>query len=104
MTSTDSVRAFFAVDLADGKLELARQWGATHAINASEVDPVAAVAGALAAQAANGTNGVAIRDQLRSIGVAPGQSVVAGSDGVTEALETLADGRRQARYDLTCPD
>ncbi|MDE2869110.1 MAG: ABC transporter substrate-binding protein [Chloroflexota bacterium] len=52
----------------------------------------ATIALALAAQAANSTDGVAIRDRLRSIGVAPGQSVVAGPDGVAEALETLADG------------
>ncbi|MCY3956706.1 MAG: ABC transporter substrate-binding protein [Chloroflexi bacterium] len=52
----------------------------------------ATIALALAAQAANSTDGLAIRDQLRSIGVAPGQSVVAGPDGVAEALETLADG------------
>ena len=47
---------------------------------------------ALAAQAANSTDGAAIRDQLRSIGVAPGESVIAGPDGVAEALERLADG------------
>jgi len=52
----------------------------------------ATIALALAAKAANSTDGVAIRDQLRSIGVAPGESVVAGPDGVAEALETLADG------------
>ncbi|MDE2902621.1 MAG: ABC transporter substrate-binding protein [Chloroflexota bacterium] len=52
----------------------------------------ATIALALAAQSANSTDGVAIRDQLRSIGVAPGESVVAGPEGVTEALETLADG------------
>ena len=52
----------------------------------------ATIALALAAQAGNSTNGVAIRDQLRSIGVAPGQTVVAGPGGVAEALETLADG------------
>jgi S-(hydroxymethyl)glutathione dehydrogenase/alcohol dehydrogenase len=32
-----------AVDMNDGKLELAQQLGATHMVNASEVDPVAAV-------------------------------------------------------------
>lgn len=32
-----------AVDLDDGKLEFAKAFGATHTINASEVDPVAAV-------------------------------------------------------------
>lgn len=52
----------------------------------------ATIALALAAQAANSTDGGAIRDHLRSIGVAPGESVVAGPDGVAEALETLADG------------
>ena len=32
-----------AVDIADDKLEFAREWGATHTINSSEVDPVKAV-------------------------------------------------------------
>ena len=52
----------------------------------------ATIALALAAQAARSIDGGAVRDQLRSIGVAPGQSVVAGPDGVAQALETLADG------------
>jgi ABC-type branched-subunit amino acid transport system substrate-binding protein len=57
----------------------------------------ATIALALAAQAANSTDGVAIRDQLRSIGVAPGQAVVAGPGGLARALETLAD-RSQVVY------
>ena len=32
-----------AVDVADDKLDFARDWGATHTINSSEVDPVKAV-------------------------------------------------------------
>ena len=32
-----------AVDIADDKLEFAREWGATHTINSSEADPVQAV-------------------------------------------------------------
>ena len=51
----------------------------------------ATIALALAAQAANSTDGVAIRDQLRSIGVEPGQPVVAGPEGVARALEALAE-------------
>ncbi len=51
----------------------------------------AAIALALAAQAANSIEGVAIRDRLRSIGVEPGQYVVAGPEGVARALETLAE-------------
>ena len=51
----------------------------------------ATIALALAAQAANSTDGVAIRDQLRSIGVDPGQPVVAGPEGVARALEALAE-------------
>ena len=51
----------------------------------------ATIALALAAQAANSTDGVAIRDQLRSIGVDPGQPVGAGPEGVARALEALAE-------------
>lgn len=51
----------------------------------------ATIALALAAQAANSTDGVAIRDQLRSIGVEPGLPVVAGPEGVARALERLAE-------------
>ena len=53
----------------------------------------ATIALALAAQAANSIDGGAIRDQLRTIGVAPGQPVIAGPEGVAQALEALADGR-----------
>ncbi len=52
----------------------------------------ATMALALAAQAANSIDGAEIRDQLRSIGVAPGQSVIAGPDGISEALKELAQG------------
>lgn len=51
----------------------------------------ATIALALSAQAAHSTDGVAIRDQLRSIGVEPGQPVIAGPDGVAKALEALAE-------------
>ena len=43
MASLVQAYPVIAVDLADEKLEFARQWGATHTINASQVDPVAAV-------------------------------------------------------------
>ena len=52
----------------------------------------ATIALALAAQAANSIDGAEIRDQLRSIGVAPGQSVIAGPDGISQALKELAQG------------
>ena len=52
----------------------------------------ATIALALAAQAANSIDGADIRDQLRSIGVAPGQSVIAGPDGISQALKELAQG------------
>ncbi len=51
----------------------------------------ATIALALAAQAANTTDGVAIRDRLRSIGVEPGQPVVAEPEGIARALEALAE-------------
>ena len=43
MASILEAYPLIAVDLADDKLELARQFGATHTVNASEVDPVEAV-------------------------------------------------------------
>ena len=43
MASLVQAYPVIAVDLADEKLEFARQWGATHTINASQDDPVAAV-------------------------------------------------------------
>ena len=52
----------------------------------------AAIAIALAAQAAGSLDGAAIRDQLRAIGAAPGETVIAGPEGVARALERLADG------------
>ena len=52
----------------------------------------AAVAIALAAQAAGSLDGAAIRDQLRAIGGAPGELVIAGPEGIARALEVLGDG------------
>ena len=52
----------------------------------------AAVAIALAAQAAGSVEGAAIRDSLRAIGGPPGQIVIAGPDGIARALEILGDG------------
>ncbi len=52
----------------------------------------ATIAAALAAQAANSVDGGEIRDQLRAIGGAPGEIVVAGPEGVTRALALLAEG------------
>ena len=43
MASLVQAYPVIAVDLADDKLDFAREWGATHTINASQVDPVAAV-------------------------------------------------------------
>ena len=52
----------------------------------------AAVALALAAQAAGGVDGAAIRDRLRAVGAGPGAVVTAGPRGVTDALRILAQG------------
>ena len=52
----------------------------------------AAVALALAAQAAGSTGGAAIRDRLRAIGSGPGTVVHAGPDGIAAALGILAAG------------
>ena len=52
----------------------------------------AAIAIALAAEAAGSVDGAAIRDQLRAVGAAPGEAVIAGAAGVARALEVLASG------------
>ena len=52
----------------------------------------AAIALALAAQAAGGVDGAAIRDRLRAVGTGPGVVVTASQQGVTNALRILAAG------------
>ncbi|MDE2696915.1 MAG: ABC transporter substrate-binding protein [Chloroflexota bacterium] len=52
----------------------------------------AAIAIALAAEAAGSLHGGAIRDHLRWVGAAPGEVVIAGPDGVARALDLLAGG------------
>ena len=52
----------------------------------------AAIALALAAQAADSVDGAAIRDQLRQVAAAPGDRAIASADSVAAALKTLADG------------
>ncbi len=54
----------------------------------------AAVAIALAAQAAGSLDGVAIRDKLRSVGGGPGEKAIAGADGIAAALSALSEGRQ----------
>ena len=52
----------------------------------------ATVALALAAQSAGSVEGAAIRDRLRSVGTPPGESAIAGAEGVADALDALSDG------------
>ncbi len=52
----------------------------------------ATIALALAAQAAGGFDGAAIRDRLRSIGSAPGETVTAGPASIAAALGILEEG------------
>lgn len=52
----------------------------------------AAIALALASEAAGSTDGSAIRDQLRAVGSGPGEVVYAGPEGIARALEILSDG------------
>ena len=54
----------------------------------------AAVALALAAQAAGSLDGAAIRDQLRTVASPPGEMVPGTRDGVAEGLRLLAAGRQ----------
>ena len=51
----------------------------------------AAIALALAAQAAGSVDGAEIRDGLRAVGGGPGEVVIAGRDGVADALRILAE-------------
>lgn len=52
----------------------------------------AAIAIALAAEAAGSLEGSAIRDKLRSIGSGPGTTIVAGAEGIASGLEALERG------------
>ena len=52
----------------------------------------AAIALALAVQAAGSLDGAAIRDQLRPVGEEPGTKIIAGPDGVSQALAILREG------------
>ncbi len=52
----------------------------------------ATVALAFAAQAAGSANGPEIRDRLRGVGAGPGTAVVAGAEGIAEALRVLRRG------------
>ena len=52
----------------------------------------AVIAIALAAEAAGSTDSAAIRDRLRSVAQPPGRTVIAGPEGVREALEAVRNG------------
>ncbi len=52
----------------------------------------AAIAVMLAAEAAGSTGGPAIRDDLRGVGSAPGERVIPGPEGVSQALAIIRDG------------
>ncbi len=52
----------------------------------------AAIAIALAAEAAGNAEGSAIRDALRGIGSAPGEQVLPGVEGIARALSIIQDG------------
>ena len=54
----------------------------------------AAIVLALAAEAARSVDGAAIRDHLRAVGGRPGTVVVAGPQGIAEALRVLSRGGR----------
>ena len=58
----------------------------------------AAIAIALAAEAAGSVDGSAIRDKLRSIGSGPGVTVVAGAEGIASGLGALGRGE-EVDYD-----
>ena len=58
----------------------------------------AAIAIALAAQAARSLDGASIRDQLRSIGGPPGETAIAGAEGIAAALRALRE-KGEVDYD-----
>ena len=53
----------------------------------------AAIALALAAQAADSVEGEAIRDRLRAVGGGPGEQITPDPGSIESALRALADGR-----------
>ena len=76
----------------------AAEYGAPPAFAYTRETYDAAIALALAAQAANSVDGTAIRDELRAVGSAPGDRVVPGTDSIAEGLRLLADGG-EVNYD-----
>ena len=52
----------------------------------------AAIAVMLAAEAAGSAEGLAIRDELRAVGSAPGERVLPGLEGVADALGVIREG------------
>ena len=52
----------------------------------------ATVAVALAAEAAGSVQGMAIRDELRGVGSAPGEQVLPGPEGIARAMSIVRDG------------
>ena len=70
----------------------ATEYGAPPAFAYTRETYDAAIALALAAQAANSVDGAAIRDQLRAVGSAPGDKIVPGADSIADGLRILADG------------
>ena len=81
---TDSSRAW----AADFEAEYGRSVAEPYVKEAYD----AVIALALAAQTAGSSEGAAIRDQLRNIGAAPGEVVMAGAAGVARGLELAAEG------------
>ena len=80
--------------------ESSKAWSAAYAAEYGELTARpyvreaydAAMALALAAQAAGDADGTAIRDQLRAIGAAPGSQVIADPESIAEGLRVLQEG------------
>ena len=53
----------------------------------------AAIAIMLAAEAAGSAGGGAIRDELRGVGSAPGETIIASPEHIAQALDAIRDGR-----------
>ena len=69
-----------------------REYGALSPLPYVKETYDATIALAFAAQAAGSVDGASIRDQLRSIGGSPGQTILASPSGIADALRLLSEG------------
>ena len=89
-----------AIDLHESRLEIARNFGATHTMNPSDVDPVARIlelTGGLGVNVALDTSGIpsVVRQAVQILAVRGSCGIVGGSGELTlEALALITGGRQ----------